>query len=95
MSDDRQQLVEKLNEMTEQICSIIIKQEIHPWDGLAAIFQTMMVVSAASGIPLESIAEHMHHVLIDPIAIEERNKMEAEYKRENAKAKNHLRLAPK
>lgn len=95
MRDDKQQLVDKLNEMTEQICATIIKQDINPWDGLAAIFQSIMVVSAASGIPLESIAEHMKHILTHPTAVTERNKLETEYKKEASKNKNHLAVAPK
>lgn len=95
MIDEKQKLFEKLNEMTAQICSIIIKSEINPWDSIGAILQSTMVVSAASGITLESILEHTNKILSDPIALEERNKMEAAYKKESSKNKTHLGLATK
>jgi hypothetical protein len=95
MRDDKQLLAEKLNEMTEQICNIIIKPDIHPWDSLGALLQSVLVVSAASSIPLEHLTGHINHILNEPMAISERNRMEAEYKREYAKNKNHLAVAPK
>jgi hypothetical protein len=88
-------IVETSQEMTGKICDIIIKPEIHPWVSLGVILQSTIVISAASGITLDTILEHINKILTDPIAIAERNRIEVEYKKEYSKNKTHLNIASK
>jgi hypothetical protein len=96
MSDEiSKERLDNFSKMTNQICEAVIKPEIHPWDAIGSILQSVVVISAASGISLDDILNHINKTLTNHEAISERNRIEAEYKKEAAKTKNHLGLAPK
>lgn len=86
MSDIEVRL-ENCNKMTSKICEVLINPEIHPWDAIASILQSFVVISAASGIPLDDIIEHTRETLTSKAVISERDRIETEYKKEYAKTK--------